>query len=142
MADWLTREQRSRNMAAIRSTGTKPEEKLGLLLWEMFPRRKIVRHPQALIGKPDYELPSLRAYVFADGCFWHGCPVHGRVPEDNRSYWRPKIARNRSRDKLVNRELRREGYLVIRVWDHELRNGMAHARAKIRRSLRRSGLIP
>ena len=134
MADWLTVEQRSRNMAAIRSSGTKPEAKLGLLLRAMFPRRKIADHP-ALVGKPDYSLPGLRLVVFADGCFWHGCRTHGRIPEDNRDYWEPKIKRNQARGRRVVRELRQQGFTVVRVWDHELKDAMAPARRKIRRAL-------
>lgn len=134
MADWLTQEQRSRNMAAIRSTGTKPEERLGFLLKSMFPRHKIVGHPTAM-GKPDYLIPSLRLMVFADGCYWHGCPKHGRVPEDNRDYWAPKLERNRKRDRRVTRELRGQGYVVVRVWDHDLKGDMNAASGKIKRGL-------
>lgn len=136
MADWLTREQRSRNMSAIRSKGTKPEERLGLLLAEMFPRRKIVPHPDGLEGKPDFLVPSLKLVAFADGCYWHGCPKHGRIPEDNRDYWGPKLQRNRARDRRVARTLRSRGLTVVRVWDHELKPSPAPARAKIRRALR------
>ena len=134
MADWLTAEQRSRNMAAIRSKGTKPEERLGVLLRTMFPRRKIVQHPEAT-GKPDYLVPSLKLMVFADGCYWHGCPQHGRVPEDNRAYWAPKLERNKTRDRRVKRELRKQGWVVVRVWDHDLRGEMTAARGKIKRAL-------
>lgn len=134
MADWLTKEQRSRNMAAIRSKGTKPEERLGALLKGMFPRRKVVPHPDAT-GKPDYSIPSLKLMLFADGCYWHGCPEHGRIPEDNRSYWGPKLERNKTRDRRVKRELREQGYVVVRVWDHDLRGDMAKASGKIKRAL-------
>jgi len=125
-------------MASIRSTGTSPEGRLGALLRALFPRRKIVAHPPDLPGKPDFLLPSLKLVTFADGCFWHGCPKHGRVPEDNRDYWGPKLERNRARDRRVARELRASGYLVIRIWDHELKNGMGPARNKIRRAITRA----
>ena len=59
MPDWLTKEQRSRNMAAIRSQGTKPEARLGLALRSAFPRRKIVERP-LLPGRPDFYMPGLR----------------------------------------------------------------------------------
>lgn len=134
MTDWLTKEQRSRNMAAIRSKGTKPEEKLGTLLHNMFPRRKIVPHPQ-VHGKPDYAIPSLRLLIFADGCYWHGCPKHGRIPDDNRDYWEPKLARNKQRDHTVTRYLKGQGWTVVRVWDHDLRDEMTLAAGKIKRGL-------
>jgi len=121
-------------MAAIRSKGTKPEERLGALLHAMFPRRKIVRHPEAT-GKPDYSIPSLRLMVFADGCYWHGCPEHGRVPEDNRDYWGPKLERNKTRDRHVKRDLQKHGWTVVRVWDHDLKGEMGSAAGKIKRAL-------
>ena len=121
-------------MAAIRSKGTKPEERLGALLESMFPRLQIVQHPEA-IGKPDYLVPSLQLMVFADGCYWHGCPQHGRVPEDNRDYWGPKLERNKIRDRRVKRELEKQGWTVVRVWDHDLKGEMASAAGKIKRAL-------
>lgn len=108
-------------MAAIRSWGTQPEERLALALRELFPRRRIVRHTSALPGKPDFYLPGLRLAIFADGCFWHGCPEHGRTPGDNVGYWGPKLARNAARDRLATRELRRLGIRPVRLWEHELR---------------------
>lgn len=138
MVDWLTKEQRSRNMAAIRSKGTKPEERLGVLLGAMFPRRKIVPHPD-ITGKPDFAIPSLKLMLFADGCYWHGCPKHGRIPEDNRSYWGPKLEKNKARDRRVRRELRGRGYVVVRVWDHDLKDDMAKASGKIKRALTMAG---
>jgi len=138
MADWLTKEQRSFNMSSIRSKGTGPEGRLGELLRLMFPRHKIVVHPEGLVGKPDYLLPGLRLVAFADGCFWHGCPKHGRRPEDNSEYWGPKLERNRSRDRRVARDLRDQGFVVVRLWDHELRGPMREARSKVRRALRQA----
>ena len=138
MTDWLTAAQRSRNMSAIRSKGTKPEEQLGILLQEMFPRRRIVRYPEG-IGRPDYSVPSLRLMVFADGCYWHGCPKHGRIPEDNRDYWGPKLERNKRRDRQVTRALKKEGWTVVRVWDHDLKGEMNSAAGKIKRGLTWAG---
>lgn len=133
MPDWLTKEQRSRNMSAIRSGGTKPERVLGELLRQTYPRRKIVERPTHLPGKPDYFLPGLRLAVFADGCFWHGCPVHGRQPDDNAAYWGPKLARNKARDRQATSELRRIGVGSVRIWEHDLKGDAAAARRKLRR---------
>lgn len=121
-------------MASIRATGTTPEARLEHLLRSLLPRRKIVAHPAGLTGKPDFLVSSLNLVAFADGCFWHGCPKHGRVPEDNRDYWEPKLQRNRARDRRVARELRAQGFVVVRIWDHELKDGSA-ARRKINRAL-------
>jgi DNA mismatch endonuclease (patch repair protein) len=138
--DWLTKEQRSRNMSAIRSAGTKPERILGEILRETFPRRKIVERPVHLPGKPDYYLPGLRLAIFADGCFWHGCPAHGRTPGDNAHYWGPKLARNRQRDRLAVRTLRASGIVAVRIWEHDLKGSGAAARRKLRR--RAAALLP
>ena len=59
--------------------------------------------------------------VFIDGCFWHGCPRHATQPRTNAMFWRKKIARNRARDRQVNRLLRAKGWKVVRVWEHALK---------------------
>jgi len=142
MSDWLTKEQRTRNMAAIRSSGTSPEKRLRELLSEFFPRRRIDARRSDLPGRPDYYLPGLRLAVFADGCFWHSCPKHGRVPGDNDHYWRPKLQGNRNHDRQATAALRRQGVRVVRIWEHELRKGAVDARRKLqraRRNLRNDG---
>jgi DNA mismatch endonuclease (patch repair protein) len=55
-----------------------------------------------------------------DGCFWHGCPKHGTQPKGNRAFWKKKFERNQTRDRLVNRTLRSQGWRVLRIWEHEL----------------------
>jgi DNA mismatch endonuclease (patch repair protein) len=73
-----------------------------------------------LIGNPDIVFPYYKIAVFLDGCFWHGCPRCGHIPKTNQAYWQTKIARNKQRDHLVQGELREQGHLVIRFWEHEL----------------------
>lgn len=121
MADWLSAEQRSRNMAAIRSAGTGPERRLGLELRKRFPRRHIVERPRNLPGRPDFYMPGFKLALFADGCFWHCCPVHGRVPDDNPDYWIPKLERNVERDLAAAAALQLKGIRALRFWEHELR---------------------
>jgi DNA mismatch endonuclease, patch repair protein len=74
------------------------------------------------------ELPRRRAdivfrrqqvAVFIDGCFWHGCPIHGTTPKSNRTFWYEKIRANRTRDKDTDDRLRALGWTVIRAWEHE-----------------------
>lgn len=57
--------------------------------------------------------------VFVDGCFWHSCPEHGHYPSTNHEWWKAKLDRTRERDRETNAELRRKGWGVIRVWEHE-----------------------
>ncbi len=136
MPDAHTPEQRSHNMSQIRSTGTVPEKRLGELLRLMFPDQVLVEHPKDLPGKPDYYLPGLCLVVFSDGCFFHKCPRHFIMPENNRAYWEPKLARNRARDRQSVAALKALNLCPVRIWEHDLRKDLACARRKIRRSLR------
>jgi DNA mismatch endonuclease (patch repair protein) len=89
-----------------------------------------------LFGKPDFVFPKLRLAVFVDGCFWHRCPRHAVKPKQNAAFWRRKISANKARDRLVSRTLRRQGWSVLRIWEHELaRKHERRVAAKIRRVL-------
>lgn len=128
MADWLSREQRSRNMASIRSRENATTEKAFLQLLRRARISGWRRHVD-LPGRPDFVFPSRRIAVFVDGCFWHGCPRCYRLPEDNRKYWKDKITANRRRDRRRTRELRSLNWHVMRVWEHSL--GTASGRARV-----------
>ena len=78
------------------------------------------RRHQLVFGRLDFVFRKLQLAVFVDGCFWHGCPKHGTKPRNNAAFWRKKIAGNKARDRLVNRTLRRQGWRVLRIWEHEL----------------------
>ena len=67
----------------------------------------------------DIVFPRARVAVFVDGCFWHGCPVHGTWPKANARWWRGKIIANRARDEDTTRRLMEDGWRVVRVWEHE-----------------------
>jgi len=121
MADVFSKEKRSRVMAAIPSYGNKDTE---LKLAGIFKAAHIVgwRRHIRLFGKPDFTFYRERVVIFIDGCFWHGCPKHGRNPASNREYWLPKLDRNRKRDQLVKLHLSKNGWLVLRLWEHDLSN--------------------
>jgi len=68
---------------------------------------------------PDVVFTKARVAVFVDGCFWHGCPEHQVVPKSNRDYWVPKLRRNVERDRAADEALGADGWIVIRVWEHE-----------------------
>ena len=94
------------------------------------------RRHRPMHGKPDFVFPERRVVVFADGCFWHGCPKHGTLPVARRAYWSTKIARNRVRDREVNRRLRAQGWRVLRIWEHALtRQHVTRTAARLRREL-------
>lgn len=70
--------------------------------------------------RPDFVFPKLRLAVFVDGCFWHACPLHANQPKTNAAFWRKKLATNKARDQLVTRTLRKRGWRVLRIWEHDL----------------------
>ena len=118
--DIFSRRKRSAVMAAVRSHGNRTTElKLAVLL--RLNRINGWRRRQPLFGKPDFTFSRRKLAVFVDGCFWHGCPVHGTKPKQNAEFWRAKISRNQARDRLVTRTLRARGWRVLRIWEHELR---------------------
>lgn len=121
MADVFSKQKRSRVMAAIRSKGNKDTE---LKLISIFRANGITgwRRNQMIQGRPDFVFRRERMIIFVDGCFWHGCPKHGRVPSSNTDYWKLKLARNRARDTRVVRVLRASGWYVVRFWEHDLSN--------------------
>jgi DNA mismatch endonuclease (patch repair protein) len=136
MTDTFTKIKRSSIMASILSSGTKPELFLGDLLRELIPKMRIRKNLVNLPGKPDYYIPKLKIAFFADGCFFHGCRKHLRMPKDNRKYWKAKIERNQSRDIENNRKLRQLGIKPIRIWEHDLRKNNQNVRNRIKRIIR------
>jgi len=88
-----------------------------------------------LIGKPDIVFPYKGLAVFVDGCYWHGCPKCYREPKTNTEYWKNKIARNQQRAKTVRRQLNRNGWRVMRVWEHELKNNLDKVICKIKKRM-------
>jgi DNA mismatch endonuclease (patch repair protein) len=127
--DNLTKEQRRKNMQNIRSTGTLPER----VIMQELRRHKIYFAPnvRSLPGKPDIVFRRRRIAVFIDSDFWHGHPKRFVMPADNRSYWEAKIARNKARDKSVNRELRKLGWRVLRFWAYDIKHGRARVLKRI-----------
>ena len=120
MADVLSPDSRSYCMSRIRGSGNRETE---LRMISLFQQNKITgwRRRWPLMGRPDFVFPASRVAVFVDGCFWHGCPKHYTKPKNNRAFWKRKLDANRARDRQVNRELRRKGWRVVRIWEHDLR---------------------
>lgn len=136
MADWLTREQRSRNMGSIRSKGNATTEQAFLQLLRAARISGWRRHV-SLPGKPDFIFPASRVAIFIDGCFWHGCPRCYKLPGDNRPYWKRKLLSNRLRDRTRTRELRSQDWHVVRIWEHSLKSPASRERvlSKLRKAL-------
>jgi len=120
MTDVFTKAKRSEVMSRIRSKGNARTElrliaimrEAGITGW---------RRHQVVFGKPDFVFRPEKVAVFVDGCFWHGCPKCYRRPASNRKFWDAKVARNRARDVEVTKSLRRAGWKVVRIWEHQLK---------------------
>ena len=123
MADNHSPEVRSRNMAQIRSTNTKPELVVRKHLFSKGLRYRV--NVKTLPGKPDLVFPKYKTVVFVNGCFWHKHDCgRFRWPSSNQEYWEKKIKRNLERDQLNYEELRNLGWKVIVVWECELKKAI------------------
>lgn len=122
MADNVTKETRSRIMSAIKGSNTKPEVLVRRWLHALGYRFRI--HVKGLPGKPDIVMPSRRAVVNVNGCFWHMHDCEGfRMPRSNVSFWREKFSRNRERDEANREALLGMGWKVVNVWECAVKAG-------------------
>ena len=108
-------------MAAVKSKNTAPEMTVRRLLFAEGYRYRL--HTRKLPGKPDLVFPAQRKAIFVHGCFWHGhrCSKE-RLPKSNLDFWQAKIARNRQRDGENARAMKKLGWLVLVVWQCQLRH--------------------
>ena len=132
MPDIFTKAKRSAVMALIRSRGNKGTELRmvallrahGITGWRRHRKLRMadwgLRIGKARFVSVDFVFRKERLAVFVDGCFWHACPRHGTMPAGNRAFWKPKLARNTERDRMVTRSLRKAGWTVLRIWEHDL----------------------
>jgi len=120
MADIWSKKKRSEVMALIRSRGNKDTE---LRLAWLLRKNRISgwRRNQLVFGKPDFVFRRECLVVFVDGCFWHGCSQCYTRPKSNQKFWDDKFFRNRQRDNQVSRKLRKKGWRVVRIWEHNLK---------------------
>src|SRR5215211_4696018 len=138
VTDNMTREQRSWTMSRVRARDTKPELTVRRLLHGRGLRYRI--HVAVLPGKPDIVFSRSRVAVFIDGDFWHGWRFNkwgdGLAP-----YWREKIKRNMRRDAKNFRRLRRSGWTVIRLWEHEIEADPARCADRVELAVRGRNLV-
>ena len=120
MSDIFDKNRRSEIMSHIKSShNASTEEKLiavfcayGFKGW----RRKY-----KIYGKPDFVFHRQKVAVFVDGCFWHGHDCRNTRPKQNEEFWRQKISRNMKRDEAVTKHLEKLGWMVLRIWECELK---------------------
>lgn len=130
VADTVTKADRSRIMRQIKSKNTACEVLLRRALWTSGLRGYRI-HVADIPGTPDIVFTKRRVAVFIDGCFWHGCPTCCRIPSTNQDYWLAKISSNKTRAEKVNKQLADEGWVVIRVWEHEVHQDLKGCLDKI-----------
>lgn len=118
--DTVSPEIRSVVMAQVRSQRNRSTE------WRL--RAYLVRAgvrgwrltPHDIRGKPDLAFQDQRLLLFVDGCYWHGCPKCYRRPSSHTDYWDAKVRGNRARDRKTAAQLKRDGWRVLRIWEHQL----------------------
>jgi DNA mismatch endonuclease (patch repair protein) len=131
--DDLSKEDRRKNMQNIRSKNTIPE----LLVMNELKRRKIyfAKHVDKIFGKPDIVFRRKKVLIFIDSDFWHYNPKLFIMPKTNVKYWKKKIMGNYERDKKVNRKLRKDGWIVFRFWESNIKKNVSKIVDKIQKYL-------
>ncbi len=127
--DVLTPEERTYCMSRIHGRDTSPELALRRAVWGLGVRYRL----HLRIGKisPDLVFSREKVAVFVDGCFWHMCPMHGVMPATNRAFWKKKLEGNRTRDAANSAFLKKAGWRVIRLWEHEIEHFPARCARRI-----------
>jgi DNA mismatch endonuclease (patch repair protein) len=119
MVDVFSKKKRSEIMSKIRSKNTGIEKEIFLEL----KKRKIhfQKHYKKVVGNPDIALPQKRKAIFIDGDFWHGYKFKQQKKRLPLKYWANKIEENINRDRRNRTKLKRNGWKVLRVWGHEIK---------------------
>lgn len=107
-------------MRANKKRDSGPELRIRSAAHRLGLRFFVLRRPEASLRVvADLVFPGAKVAVFVDGCFWHGCPVHGTKPRTNSPYWDAKIQGNVRRDRLVDDQLAEAGWQPVHIWEHE-----------------------
>jgi len=118
MPDRFTKEKRSEVMSRIRSKGSRIEQRMLKSLTEA---GIAYQYQPRIFGKPDFFVPP-NILIFCDSSFWHGRNWRTLRKKLSKDYWYDHIKKNRSRDRKVNRELAKKGYIVLRFWDTDIKS--------------------
>jgi DNA mismatch endonuclease (patch repair protein) len=133
-------------MSLIRSRGNKATElelarifrANGITGWRRNKKLRILVRGSSSLLRPDFVFAGCKVAVFVDGAFWHGHPTRAKIPKTRRAWWLAKIEGNKARDRRQNRLLRKHGWTVVRIWQHELERKHLH---RALRKLRAAGLL-
>lgn len=135
------KQKRSKIMASVRSNGNRSTElrfkdiliTAGITGWR--------EQAKDILGTPDFIFDQERIAIFIDGCFWHGCPTCYRRPHSSQEYWDQKVQNNIKRDQKIRSALRRQGWAVMKFWEHDLKNPKKVIRRIKRNITRKSNKI-
>lgn len=133
--DVLTKDQRRKNMQAIRNKATKDEVLLAKALWQRGHRYR--KNDKTVFGKPDLTFTRYKLAIFVDGEYFHGkdWDTEKHRIQTNKDFWWTKIEGNMKRDIQVNEELVKNGWKVLRFWSKEIRKNLANCIKKIEENL-------
>ena len=135
MADIFSKEKRSEVMAAVKGKGNLTTE---VALMKILKEEKITgwrRNYDRVEGRPDFAFPKQKVAVFVDGCFWHGCKKHATSPKTNVEFWGKKIENNKRRDVATNKNLKKKGWRVLRIWEHQIKKNHDRMTMSIKKAL-------
>jgi DNA mismatch endonuclease (patch repair protein) len=119
-------------MARVKGKNTSPERVLRSALWNTGLRYRLNHKVPA--GHPDIVFPGPKVAVSVDGCFWHGCPDHYSRPRSREGFWAHKLAANTERDNRLTLRLESLGWIVVRIWEHEISSRLGDVIELVRRA--------
>ena len=117
-ADIYSKQKRSEIMGSVKGKNNLLELKFCKIL--KYAGFNFSRNVEKLPGKPDIVFRKKKIVIFIDGCFWHGCKVHFKLPQSNQWFWEEKIGKNIKRDKQINKFYKEMGWLTARIWQHDI----------------------
>jgi len=128
-------QQRSKNMSAIKNTGTKDEVRLAKALWLLGYRYR--KNNKTVFGKPDLTFKKHKIAIFVDSEFFHGkdWDIQKHRIKSNQEFWHKKIERNIKRDLEVNSYLKAEGWTILRFWDNEIKKNLDSCISEIQKEI-------
>ena len=128
MGQALPKKSRSEIMASIKAV-SKLESLVSHELWKRGYRFR--RNVRNLKGTPDIAIKKYKLVIFIDSCFWHFCPIHGKMPKSNVEFWKNKLERNQARDWETSTFYQEKGWNILRIWEHEIRKEFDQTMQKI-----------
>ena len=133
MSDVFSNAKRSWVMSRVRTRHTEPERLVKKLLHSA--GYHVALHVKDLPGRPDLVVRARKTAIYVHGCFWHrhaSCDKGRRRPKTRAKFWSEKLGSNVARDRRVARQLRRNGWHVVTIWECETEN-----EERLRQRLRR-----